>query len=371
MPFRLVFGTFLIFAAGVMPGSAQTQPASRTTYAIRGTVRDDYDQHAMARVRIDLKEATGTPVSPAFTRGNGEFEFDGLPGGEYILEIAVQGYESFQEKYTIDDSARQGVLIFLRRSKTIAAASSGGIISAHELSIPQKAHDEYEKGLDLLYLKSNYKGAILQFERAISDFPNFYEAYLQEGNAYVDLEQMGPAEKAMRKSVELSSSRYPDALFRLAGLLNNTKRYPEAAPLCRQGLAIQGSSWLGNFELARALAAQQQLDEAEKDAVQARDLKPDNPAVYLLLANIHLHRKDYRTLLKDLEGYLKVAPDGPEADQARKTRDEAQAILKAQEEARSTSKSGDQTGDSSSDESQYEEQEQTLPPLPPLPPQEP
>jgi hypothetical protein len=56
---------------------------------------------------------------------------------------------------------------------------------------------------------------------------------------------------------------------------------------------------------------------------------PDNPPVYLLLANIHIQRKDYAALLRDLDDYLRLAPFGPEADQARKTREHVQSLLKS------------------------------------------
>jgi tetratricopeptide (TPR) repeat protein len=81
--------------------------------------------------------------------------------------------------------------------------------------------------------------------------------------------------------------------------------------------------------LARALTALKKTDEAEKNAQQARDLMPDNPPVYLLLANIHIQRKDYAALLRDLDDYLRLAPFGPEADQARKTREHVQSLLKS------------------------------------------
>ena len=360
---HLAFGALLIVAAGVLPALAQNHPGPRAKYAISGNVRDDYDQHAMESVRVELKEATGTPINSAFTRDNGEFEFDGLPSGDYAIEISVQGYELFRETVSIDNSARPGVFVFLRRLNAVSSMNSSGIISAHELSVPRKAHDEYEKGLELLYSKVDYKGAIVQFQRAIRDFPKFYEAYLQEGNAYSDLQEMGQAEEAMRKSVELSSNHYAGALFQLADLLNNTKRYSEAQVLCSRGLAVESASWYGTFQMARALSALAQFEEAEKNAAQSRDLKPENPQVYLLLANIHLHRRDYATLLKDLDGYLEHAPTGSEADEVRKTRDEVLAAMKAQERARSQERDQSQPG--ANEQSQSDEPEFVLPPLPP------
>jgi tetratricopeptide (TPR) repeat protein len=395
MQFRHAAGVLLIFTATSLPVLAQSHPGiSRDAYDITGTVRDDFDQHAIDSVRVDLKQSTGTPINSTFTRENGAFEFSGIPDGDYSIDITVPDYEPYRETVTINHAERRGLAVFLRRPKIVVTTDyNNGIISAHELSIPGKPHDEYEKGLRLIYSKSDYKGAIDQFERAIKDFPNFYEAYAQEGTAYTFLGQTAPAEEAMRKSIALSSNQYPDAFFLLAGLLNNTNRYADAEPIARQGVALDASSWHGHFELARALTALKRPEEAEKSATQARDLKPDNSAIFLLLANIHIQMRDHVALKKDLDQYLKVAPTGPAADQARRTRDQLQAVLQSeqdQERAKNQTKSRSVTQDpaksnapgqaqsSTREQSKPDEREQPqadeqepafLPPLPPAQPE--
>src|SRR5882672_999636 len=385
MHLRHATGILLIFIGSALPGMGQGRPApSRHTYGIAGTVRDDNDQHTMENIRVDLKGGTGTPINSTFTRGGGEFEFSGIPNGEYTIEIIAQDYEPFHENVTVEHSERRGLALFLRRPMILGSLKSSATISAHELSIPNKAHDEYEKGLSLIYSKSDYKGGIIQFQRAIKDFPNFYEAYAEEGSAYTFLGEIGPAEEAMRKSVALSSGQYSEALLLLAGLLNNTKRFPEAETLSRQGVALDASSWHGHFELARALTALKRPEEAEKSAIQARDLKPDNSAVYLALANIHIQLRNYSDLLKDLDSYLKLSPTGLEADQARKTQNDVRAAMRSeQEQARANeedqarsdapgdAQSGAQDRSKSDDRNQSQTSEQNPPLLPPLPPPQP
>jgi tetratricopeptide (TPR) repeat protein len=392
MHFRHATGIFLILTATALPALAQGRPdLARDAYDIAGTVRDEFDQHTMQSVRVDLKQATGTPINSTFTRDGGEFEFSGIPNGDYTIDIAAQDYEPYRETVTINHSERRGLAVFLRRPRTLVTTDSSGIISAHELSIPHKPHDEFEKGLRLIYTKSDYKGAIDLFDRAIKDFPNFYEAYAQEGNAYTFLGQNAPAEEAMRKSIALSSNQYSEAFFLLAGLLNNTNRYAEAEPVARQGVALDASSWHGHFELARALSALKRPEEAEKSAVQARDRKPDNSAVFLLLANIHIQLRDRGALKIDLDQYLKVAPTGPAADQARRTRNELLAAIQSEQDQDGTrnqtksqpvtqdqARSG-QTRSSAHNQSKPDEREQPrsveeeepafLPPLPPPQPE--
>ncbi len=363
----------LLLALGVLPGNAQNVPSRRAIFSISGSIRDETDHHGMENIPVTLKQLTGNIVGSSFTRGNGDFQFDGLGNGDYILEINERDYERFQQTITISSGSRLGLAIFLARTGKTANPPLQLSISAHQLSVPHKAHDEFEKGMTLIYLKSDYRGAISQFQLAIKDFPTYYEAYAEEGNAYYQLEEMGPAEEALQKSVDLSSGQYADALFTLAALMSDTKRFKESESISRRGISVDSSSWRGPYELARALNALKQSEEAEKSAQHSRDLMPDNAPVYLLLANIHIQRKNYPALLRDLDDYLRLAPIGPQADQARKTRERVQSIMNApQDESAGSGK--DQPEDDEDDADTSPEKSSTPPPaqdtsgLPSLPP---
>jgi len=327
MRFRHAPVLLVLLAIGALPGYAQLRTGSRQTFEIQGYVRDDSNQQPMENVKVDLRQSAGSPMATTFTHGNGEFEFTNLGSGTYTIEVVVPGYDTYSESVTVFNSSVRGMGIFMTQPVTFASSTGGATISAHQLSAPHKARDEYDKGMFLMYRKSDYPGAIAQFERAIRDFPTYYEAYAQLGSAYLFLVQIAPAEAAFRKSVELSSGNFSQALFGLSGLLSVTKRPSEAEPFAREGIAVDPSSWRGPYELALALSGLKRMDEAEKSALQARDLKPDNPSIYLLLANIHMQQSNPQALSKDLDAYIKLVPTGPVSDQARKDRDQIQARL--------------------------------------------
>jgi tetratricopeptide (TPR) repeat protein len=322
----------LLLGLGVLNASAQNAPDRHSIYSIGGSVREEGTQRSMESIQVILKQGTGTPINTAFTRDNGDFQFDGLRSGDYTIEITVKDYDRFQQQISINGASRMGISIFLVKSAKIVTPGLQLSISAHQLSVPHKAHDEFEKGMALIYLKSDYRGAISQFQLAIKDFPTYYEAYAEEGNAYYELQDLGSAEEALQKSIDTSSGQYADAMFTLAAILTDTKRYTDAETLSRRGISVDTSSWRGSFELARALTALKKTDEAEKNALKSRDVMPDNPPVYLLLANIHIQKKDYPALVRDLDDYLRLSPLGAEADQARKTREHVQSLLNTQKD---------------------------------------
>ncbi len=340
----------LLFALGALPGNAQSR---RQIFSIGGNIRDASDHHALENIQVNLKQETGGVIKTVYSIGNGDFEFDGLRRGDYIIEIEVKDYDRVEQAVTISSSSQIGISISLTKSAKAPAPGVQLSISAHQLSVPHRAHDEFEKGMALIFLKSDYRGAIAQFQLAIKDFPTYYEAYAEEGAAYYQLQEVGAAEEAMRKSIELSSGQYSDALFSLAAILNDSKRYEEAETIARKGISADKSSWRGPFELARSLTALKQADEAEKSAQQSRALMPDNPPVYLLLANIHIQKKDYPALVKDLDEYLRQSPNSPEADQARKTRERVQSMLNSAKSE--TAGSGQEKSQDDEDDEDYED----------------
>ncbi len=185
---RHTLSLLLLLATGVLSGYGQQHARATSLFSIDGTVRDNSDQRGMENIRVDLRLPAGNPVSTTFTRGNGDFEFSDIANGEYIIEVNAQDYVPLQQSVEIMNSGRRGVSLFLTRSgNRLNSNLNGGIISAHQLSAPRKAQDEFDKGINLLYAKSDYRGAITQFQRAIKDFPTYYEAYALEGTAYQTL----------------------------------------------------------------------------------------------------------------------------------------------------------------------------------------
>ncbi len=316
---------------GAVPCRSQGRPpagniAPRTFY-IRGSLRTSDEGRAIEMVRVDLKRLTGEVIATTFTRSNGEFEFSGLPNGVYYILVEQTGYEPIRESVEILNSSRPGVFLFLKRPLVLGASEPGNIVSAHELTLPRKAREAMRKGTERLYDKQDLKGSLVHFQRAVTEAPSYYEAYLQMGMAYMRLGQTAEAEQALRKSIEVSDGRYSEAYFTLAQLFSNNDRFTDAEPLARRGIELDANSWKGHYEMARALMGLNRLDDAEKSAREARTHKPDFSPLYLVLANIHIRKRDYPALLQDLDSYLKLEPNGPMSDKARQMRESVQRAL--------------------------------------------
>jgi hypothetical protein len=303
------------------------------TYSLRGKVVDIENHAQLEGVRVELRSFGGATVGTTFTRAGGDFEFLSIGSGTYDLVVLQAGYHTITQRIDVDQSVF-GLSIDLHPVSAENHVPPGlNSVSSRELSIPRKAHEAMVKGLALMNEKSDYQGSLKQFERAIQEYPEYYEAYTQMAIAYLHTGNGPSAEVAVRKAVELSQGQYVDGLFWLATLLNDSQRFADAEPVARKAIELDSNSWQANAELARSLLGLNRPDEAEKSALAAAKARPGNPLLYLILANIHTQLGNRPALLEDLNNYLRLVSTGSMADQARAQRKQLQVEMEGTQEA--------------------------------------
>jgi tetratricopeptide (TPR) repeat protein len=213
---------------------------------------------------------------------------------------------------------------------TAQPQQSSYAVSVRELSIPPKALRAFEQGVALL-AKKDTAGSLPHFQRAISEYAGYYEAYDKLGAANLKLLRVPEAEQAFRKSIDVSGGQFAHPLLALGAILDDRKEFAEAAAVIRKGLSLDPDSWTGHYYLGLALFGLDRLEEAGQSVREALLRKADFPNAHLLLADIHCREKDFRSLVNDLNEYLKLAPDGADSGWAKALRDSAQrAILESE-----------------------------------------
>jgi tetratricopeptide (TPR) repeat protein len=213
---------------------------------------------------------------------------------------------------------------------TAQTQESSYAVSVRELRIPPKALHAFEQGLELL-AKKDPAGSLPHFQRAILEYAGYYEAYDRIGAANLKLLRIPEAEQAFRKSIDMSGGQYAHPLLALGAILDDRKDFAEAVAVIRKGLNLDPNSWTGHYYLGLALFGLDRLEEAGQSVREALLRTADFPSAHLLLADIHCREKDFRSLVNDLNDYLKLAPDGPDSGWAKALRDSAQrAILESE-----------------------------------------
>lgn len=316
---------FAIVVAKTFP--QQNAPTRGLT--ISGFVRDVETNQLISAATLEVQHSSGETAAPPVVSGTrGEFQFNGLNSGEYLITIHATGYENNTVSVMVGAIPLSNVAITLRRSESKESSGPGDIVSAHELSVPDKARDEFDRGMKLMAAsKPDYKKALDHFERAIKEFPDYYEAYAQAGIAQFHLGHKPAAERALRTSAQLSSGHYLDALSLLARMLNDEGRFAESESFARTCSTQDESAWGCDLELARALSGLKRPTEAEVVATKASELNPGNPGTFLILGNIHIEERKYAEVVKDFDAYLKLNPTGPESDQVRLSQEQARRAL--------------------------------------------
>lgn len=208
--------------------------------------------------------------------------------------------------------------------------NSRSTVSVRDLSIPPRATQDFRKGINRL-AKNDAAGSLPYFQRAISLFDAYYEAYFEIGIADLKLSRAAEAEQSLRKSIELSSGRYAEPMFALSALLIQQNKFAEGEKIIRAALTLNPASWAGQYCLGWALLGLNRVEDAEKSVLEALRLKPDSADSYLLLAEIHGRMHEYPKLLIDLNEYRKFAPVSAMDDKVESLREKAEQEIRESE----------------------------------------
>jgi len=291
---------------------------------ISGTVLLEADKRPASQVVVKLKSRVAGVFRSVLTDFEGHFRVQNLPRGTYDIAVDEEGYEASQTSAQLDGPAAKLVVYLKGRSAPIRQSSY--TVSLRELKIPGRARDEFQKGLQRL-AKNDPAGSLSHFTKARQAFPGYFEAYYNMGVAEMALGHKDEATKAFQTAIDLSGGRYATAEFGYGYVLCQEGRPVEAEKIIRRGLEVEDASPEGYVVLGQALKQLNRLEEAEKSAQEALLRNPNYAGAYLLLSDVAESKGAYRAEIEDLDIYLKLQPNGPGSELARKVRIAAQRML--------------------------------------------
>jgi tetratricopeptide (TPR) repeat protein len=315
----------LVLTSGIPNANAQSSEATEPTGTISGTVLSQGDNRTLSQVALTIKSHEAGIFRSILTDYDGHFEVDGLPPRSYEIKVEESGFDTLQTKEKLEGPSLK-LILYLRPVKWVPAPEGKYTVSVHELKIPEKARDEYQKGMECLG-KSDSAGSVSHFTKAIHVFPQFYEALAQLGMAKIHLGSMEEARQAFQAAIDLSKGRFAPAHFGFGYLLFREGKANEAEAILRRGLEVDGSAPEGHVILGMALLALNRLDEAEKSAEDALLRKPGYADAYLVRADVNAKRRNFREQIQNLEEYLRLAPKGVASARAQHAREVALKML--------------------------------------------
>jgi len=317
-----------LFAATLTVASILAFPQkvfAQQRVSLTGTIYAEDSKRPISQANVRVCDPAGNMIEQTITTDSGEFDFRQLGRTDYILMVEAIGYQPYNVRVDLSFTSDRGMSIYLNpNAADHASTPAASKISAHEMSIPQRARDSLAAGEKKLYTDKNAQAALVEFQQAVSAAPGFYEAYYQIGMAYLTLGKPDEAQENFRKSLEVSNDKYGEAVIGLASFLIDAGDLAQSEKMTRHGLELSPNAWFGHYQLGRILFNENNLPEALKSAEQARSLAPSAAIVYRLLFKIHRSQNDYPAQLQDLDAYIHLDPDSPAGVRAKELRKQLQ-----------------------------------------------
>jgi tetratricopeptide (TPR) repeat protein len=320
LPILLVnLSLILALTAWTPVAEAQDSTSEKTQGEISGTVLLEAGNRTADQVAVSLKSRVAGVFRSVLTDFGGHFEVRGLPAGRYEIVVEEAGYEAARTSVDLGGPSAK-VVLHLKSYKASPNYGSKDMVSVRELRIPDKARNEYRKGLECVG-KKDPAGSLSHFTKATRAYPNYYEAYYHIGATETKLGHMGEAMQAFQTAIDLSGGKYAWAEFGFGYVLYLQGRADEAETIIRRGLEVDDNSPDGYAILGMTLLWLNRVDEAEKSAREALLRKPDFAGAYLVLADVYARRRDYRMQLQNLDTYLQLDPTGPASERVHQARE--------------------------------------------------
>ncbi len=315
---------YLLLLLWIPSAKAQVTAFENSEGEISGTVLLEANKRPASQVAVSLKSRAAGIVRSVLTDLEGHFHVRNLPRGTYEIAVEEAGYEAARTNAQLDGPSAQ--LVMYLKSRSMTTSHSNYTVSVRELKIPEKAREELRKGLERT-AKNDPAGSLVHFLKATQLFPTYFEAYYDLGLAHLALGQADDAVKALQTSIDLSGGHYALAEFAYGYLLCQEGNPGDAERIIRRGLEAQDDAPEGYVILGQALRQLNRLEEAEKMEQEALLRNPHTAGAYLVLSDVAESRGDYRTEILDLDAYLKLRPNGPGSELARKVRAGAEQML--------------------------------------------
>src|SRR5437868_2853908 len=296
--------------------SSQSDVATRNT--LQGDIITPNGQRLDHPVIVWLSGNRGELSTTS--NGNGSFVFRQLGGGRFVVRVEIDGYEPASEVVNMSDSGSSGdmsrmgqtysVQIHLRPKSSEPVVKE--VVSANDP--PKAALDLYNKALESVKAGHRDK-AIAQLKGAIAIQPTFVAALNGLGVQYMKVGNYQAAFEAFSNALKLTPDSF--ILHLNCGVtLYQLNRYTEAESQLTAALARNDASGTAHLYRARALIAQNRLDDALKDLNRAVEIGGDDVKIaHRYLAGIHMEKGENVEAVKELELYLKDFPSTKETDQ--------------------------------------------------------
>jgi tetratricopeptide (TPR) repeat protein len=198
-------------------------------------------------------------------------------------------------------------------------------VSASELTIPDRAQDEYDEARKALQ-RHDSTAALQHLERAVKLAPQYADAWNELGTIAYQTQQFARAEECFRESLWLDPTAF-EPLVNLGGVLITLHRVDEAWQYNGYAVLARPDDALANSQMGLTYFEMGSFDLAIRHLEKARRIDPAHFShPQLVLAEIHLRRGENAKAAEAMEDFLKYHPDWPQAEKMREKIEELRRV---------------------------------------------
>lgn len=327
----IILGILLLSPGAYAQGSGKSSTGTGGSHLIHGYVFFPSGRRAEGSivVRLESRQHGELQVIPD---SSGAFSFSSLSPGSYTVVVdAGDDYEVSRQGVYIDTdlnlsrnrirlpatTRRYTVMVHLR-PKERAGVGKPGVVNAVLASVPEKARKLYERGIEEARDNDPAKAANT-LKEAVSLHPNFPLALNELGVQYLKMRQPNKAVDVLTEACKLDPEAFPSRL-NLGIALLESKQFAQAEDQLRKALKLNNNSATTHMYLGVALLKQTEFDDAEKALLIAA--QPNSAQLSMAnyyLGGIYWRKRDYPRAVEQLEKYLLLTPNAPDAERVRAT----------------------------------------------------
>jgi tetratricopeptide (TPR) repeat protein len=294
------------------PGWAQKQKVGTglfTNGEIRGAVHIQGAQKQAGGGAVTLETSEGQFIEEQPLSGQGQFSFTGLQRLSYVVTVAAQGYETYEQTVDLTSGASLVSLNITLRPRNSSSASTTNRPSRTDTAAPKKARQEWEMGVRALR-HNRLKQAHAAFENAVKIYPCYARAQTDLALTLFREHNSPQAEAPLRKAIECDRD-YVDAYLHLGQLLNAQKRFSESRSVLAEGVRRAPGSWPLLYYLGQADEGLLNYPLAEEEFLRALAFgSGDRAIIHEKLADLYLKQRLYDKAYAQMQAYLEASPNG-------------------------------------------------------------
>ena len=268
-------------------------------------------------IRVQVLDHTRNPIAEGFTNDRGQARIVVRPG-EYRLRVTGTDIHEFVTNFPFIITAGEGTHTEFVQVKQVesAVSSTEAAVSAARLKIPEKARDEFDKGMEA-FGRKKFDEAAKRFKKAVEIYPQYAAAWTNLGVISMQADKVDEGAEYFKKAMAADES-YAPAYTYMAKVAARNSNNDEAEKMLNKALSLDPQNPDALMLLAVIDYQTGRYELAGAQVKRIHDMPHDGFAYAHYVAGRAYEAKAFwKEAMAEFNLYLKEAPDGSMAQQAR------------------------------------------------------